>query len=240
MNSKTNKRIIFFCIVIVIVLLIFVVGVTYAYFTTQGNTGTSQSIDLNTSTTDYFKLSISNELSLPAITQTIMAMDKESNPSASTTATATLIANNTTDAETQNYYMYLVASDNQFVYTSKDTSKPELLLKVEYDDGSDNYTEITNENLSNYDGVTLKDLSYKTVNSGSSRETSGWDITTATFVEIINNRAINAAKNSTTIDNFKLTLIFVNLSDTNQLENTGKSYNGEIKLQKEAIEESEN
>ncbi len=218
----------------ILTLLIVISGATYAYYKAQGGASDIKDVNITTATTDLFTLNIANELSLMNVNQTTLAESATNNLSTSTLATATLKANNANAADPQQYYMYLVADSNPFVYT-KDSNTPELLLKLEYNTSGDTYVEITNSNKASYSGVTLEGLTYKTVNSGTNREVSGWDITTAEFVKIIENRAINATQNTTTTDKYRVTITFVNLVGQNQQANTGKTYNGQLVLQKEKM-----
>ena len=227
---QKNKKVFIYIFVAITLILTLVIGTTFAYFQTQGNTTANQTINVSTSTTDTFNLTVSKNINLGEVSQANFSSSANSNISDTSIATATLAANNTEAAATQHYYLYYFVS-NPFVRT-KNSTTPELLLKLEYASGSGSYTEITNANKANYAGVDLAGLTYRTVNSGA-RATSGWDITDEAYIRIINNRTINAAKSSTTIENFRITVTFVNLEDTDQEYNAGKSYTGELLIQKE-------
>ena len=58
------------------------------------------------------------------------------NQRGSTIASATLTANNATNTATENYYVYLNITSNDFEYTTED-EQAELLLKVTDPDGTE-------------------------------------------------------------------------------------------------------
>ena len=122
-NKKKNVLL----IVTVAFLLVVVFGAAYAYFQAQTGLGASANINVTANTTDSLKFEVGKDLSIN-ITQANFALGA-GNQSDSTTAKATLIANNKTNIARYNYYLYLQINKNEFVYTTEEQT-PEILLQV--------------------------------------------------------------------------------------------------------------
>lgn len=210
-NLKNDKKILFLSLLAVIAFIAGIIGLTYAYFVAQGGTSANTNVNVQTNTTDNLSFQVGNPISF-SINQENFGQGM-GNQRGSTTARATLTANNATNTATENYYVYLNIGSNDFEYTTED-SQAELLLKVTNPDG----TEVT----------TLGNLERKT----SGGET-GFDITTATgLITIADNYEIIA--NPQTTQEWNIEIVFVNL-DSDQNANTGKSFSAELIIQKEAM-----
>ena len=122
-NKKKNMLL----VVTVAFLLVLVFGAAYAYFQAQTGLGASANINVTANTTDSLKFEVGKDLSIN-ITQANFALGA-GNQSDSTTAKATLIANNKTNIARYNYYLYLQINKNEFVYTTEEQT-PEILLQV--------------------------------------------------------------------------------------------------------------
>ena len=208
---KNQKRSIVLSIVGVITLMAVIVGATYAYFQAQGGGVGSTDVNIQTATTDNLSFQVGNGINISA-SQENFAQGMP-NKSGSTTASAILTANNATNTATRNYYIYLDITENDFEYTTDD-EQAELLLKVTSPTG-----EVT----------TINGLDAQ-VTSGS---VTGFDITTSTgLITIADNYEIIASPSKT--DDWMIEIILVNL-DSDQNENTGKTFSANIIIQEEKI-----
>ena len=213
MEVKNEKKVLVLSFLGVITFIAVVVGATYAYFTAQGGGTGNINVNAGTATTDNLSFQVGSAISLTANQEDFG--QGSGNKSGSTYARAVLTANNATNNATRNYYVYLDITSNDFEYTTVD-EQAELLLKVTNPDG----TEVT----------TLGNLERKT----SGGET-GFDITESTgLITIADNYEITST--GTVTQDWQIEIIFVNL-DSDQNENTGKSFNAELIIQKEPIEE---
>ena len=211
MNDKKRNT---FLIILIVFLVVLVTGATFAYFQAISGTGASTDIKVNANTVDTFSFEVGDPLKFTVDQFSFTEGGK--NASASTFAKAILTANNKTNTATQNYYLYLNISQNNFVYT-QDSSKPELLLTVK-DPSGNNVTSITG-------------LIYKTVTNGAGASISGFDVTTKRgIIPLVNNRSITTTSSIT--ENWTVTLTFVNYS-FNQADNGGKKFNAKLMIQKE-------
>ena len=133
-----------------IVLVIVVVGATYAYFVAQGGGSANTDVNVQTNTTDSLSFSVGEEINITANQDNFgQGMD---NQAGSTTASATLTANNATNQATKNYYLYLNITNNNFEYTTEE-STAELILTIIDQDGVELQT------LDGYNDVTVGDVS---------------------------------------------------------------------------------
>ncbi len=213
MEKQTNeKKVLIFSTIAVVLLIIVVVGATYAFFTAQGGASANTNVNVQTNTTDNLSFSVGDAISITA-NQDNFAQDA-GNQAGSTTATATLTANNATNQATANYYLYLDITNNDFEYTVADNT-PELILTIEAPGG----TELTS--LSGYKYVTVD-------------EVSGFDITTASdVIKIAENYEITSTGTET--QTWNITVTFVNL-DTDQVGNTGKTFEATLIIQAEPLQ----
>ena len=210
MNSK--KKTIILTVLGVITLIVFAVGVTYAYFTAQGNNVSQADVNVKTATTDSLIFTTGNNISFTA-DQTTFAKGM-GNKEGSSYAKATLKANNSTNSATANYYVYLDITNNTFKHTT--TAKTgELILTVIDPEGSP--------------VTSINGLDYVTVNG-----ISGFDITEATsLITIVDNHEI--VSTGTKEEKWDITITLVNL-DEDQSANAGSSFTAKLKIQKEKEE----
>ncbi len=212
MPKQNEKKVLIFSILAVVLLIIVVVGATYAYFVAQGGASANTNVNVQTNTTDNLSFEVGNPINLN-ITQDNFYQGA-GNQAGSTTASATLTANNATNSATANYYLYLDITSNDFEYTV-DSDTPELILTIEDPDG----TELTS--LSGYKHVEVG-------------EVSGFDITTVNdVIKIADNYEITSTGTETQIWNIIVT--FVNL-DNDQVENTGKTFEASLIIQAEPLQ----
>ncbi len=213
--NKDNKKNLIFMVIGAITLIAVTLGATYAYFIAQGGGSANTNVNVQTSTTDNLSFQVGEAISLTA-NQEDFAQGM-GNKSGSTTARATLTANNATNNATANYYIYLDIANNDFVYTTED-NQAEKLLKVTDPNG----TEVTS----------IPGLTRKTSGSGEN-EVTGFDITTQTgLITIADNYEIIST--GTVTQEWTVEIIFVNL-DSDQNANTNKTFNANLIIQEEAI-----
>ncbi len=215
MNLKSKKQL-FFMVIGALTLIIVVLSATYAYFVAQSSGSSNTNVNVGTNTTDNLSFEVGNSINLN-ITQENFAQGL-GNQAGSTTASATLTANNATNSATRNYYLYLNITSNNFEYTV-DSDTPELILTIE-----------------NPEGTELQTLSgYKYVEVG---EVSGFDITTASdVITLADNYEITSTGTET--QTWNITVTFINL-DTDQVENAGRTFEAVLIIQEEPIQTSVN
>ena len=212
---ENKKQAIILSVVAIVALLSLILGATFAYFRASGNSGSSTNVNVTTYTSDLLTFEIGDDIAVYA-DQTSFASGK-GNATGSTYAKATLVANNKTNEATKNYYVYLNISENTFTYTQNE-STPELLLTIKDTSGN----EITS----------ITSLTHKTVTDGKGASISGFDITTKSgVITLFDNREITA--NPAKTEEWNITVTFVNYN-ADQSANAGKSFRGQILIQKEA------
>ena len=208
---ENKKNTVLLTVIAIVTLLLCIIGATFAYFQAQGGTSVNANVNVITNTTDNLSFFVGSPINF-TINQENFGLG-DGNQSGSTTARATLTANNATNNATANYYIYLDIANNDFVYTTED-NQAEMLLKITTPDGSELDT--------------LGDYNYVT-----SGEETGFDITTASgLITIADNYEI--VSTGTVTQEWKVEIIFVNL-DSDQNENTGKSFSAELIIQKEPM-----
>ena len=212
MNSKKTTVI---TISATLALILLVATATYAYF--QADLGNNKEVDVSVSTlteNDRFSFAVGHPLALQADeTSFVKGGDSVSD---TTTATALLTANNKTNNATKYYYLYLLISQNEFLY-SQNENTPELILTITKPDG----TELT----------TLDGLTYKTVTDGKGTTINGFDITTKKgLITVANNKKITTT--STIEEKWSITLTLVNY-DVNQIDNLGKMFSSRLIIQQD-------
>ena len=210
-NQKTK----IISIASIIALALTLVTATFAYFMAQTGEGKSTDIKINASTVDTLTFEAGSAISLN-LNQDNFASGK-GNQTGTTFAKAMLTANNKTNTATEHYYMYLNISENTFTYTQDDNT-PELLLTIKDTSGN----EITS----------ITGLTHKTLTDGKGASISGFDITTKSgVITLFDNREITA--NPAKTEEWNITVTFVNYN-ADQSANAGKSFRGQILIQKEA------
>ena len=122
-----NKKNTILMAVAAITLIALTLGATYAYFQAQSTGGSNIDTDVITGTTDLLSFSFGDEINIQANEENFA----EGMPSLSdsTTGSAILRANNTTNSATATYNIYLIIESNDFEYTTEEGT-PELLLNV--------------------------------------------------------------------------------------------------------------
>ena len=210
-----NKKTTVVTISATLALILLVATATFAYF--QADLGNNKEVDVSVSTlteNDRFSFAVGDPLALQADeTSFVKGGDSVSD---TTTATALLTANNKTNNATKYYYLYLVISQNEFLY-SQNENTPELILTITKPDG----TELT----------TLDGLTYKTVTDGKGTTIKGFDITTKRgLITIADNRKITTT--STIEEQWSITLTLVNY-DVNQIDNLGKMFSSKLIIQQD-------
>ena len=210
-----NKKQIILNIIAIVTLAILVIGASFAYFAAQGNTSAQTSATVKTYTVDVFSFETGAPISF-SLNQENFASGK-GNQTGSTFAKAILTANNKTNTATDHYNLYLNISENTFTYT-QDENTPELLLTIKDTSGN----EITS----------ITGLTHKTLTDGKGASISGFDITTKSgVITLFDNREITA--NPAKTEEWNITVTFVNYN-ADQSANAGKSFRGQILIQKEA------
>ena len=194
-------------------LILLVATATYAYF--QADLGNNKEVDVTVSTvpkTDLLSFSVGDPLALQADeTSFVKGGDSASD---TTNVKALLTAGGGTAIKY--YYVYLLISGNDFIYT-QDKNTPELILTVKKPDG----TELT----------TIDGLTYKTVTDGKGTTIKGFDITTKKgLITIADNRKITTT--STIEEQWDVTVTLVNY-DVNQIDNIRKSFTSRLIIQQD-------
>ena len=248
-DIKNNKKI----LLLIVVLLIFTIGATLAYFQGQIGSGATANVTVNAKTTDVLTFSKGNDISITA-TQANFGSGA-GNRTGSTTATASLRANNDSNSATQTYNVYFNITGNNFEYCELEPVLPGNLKNVINDNSYSDLVNYSNRYLNvnrlvnNYCDVqtpellltitnpnnqaltSISGLTYTTVNG-----VSGFDITTQRgLIQIASNYSITSNSSSTaTNQTWTFTVTFVNLNSDQQL-NTGKYMTARAVIQKEAI-----
>ncbi|MDD2495618.1 MAG: hypothetical protein PHE29_10550 [Tissierellia bacterium] len=207
-----NKKI--YSIIAITAVLLTAIGVTFAYFAASVGGGATTNINAEAKTTDKLTFTSGTPVS-------ILATQDNFGPEAGnllgeTTSSATLIANSNTNTASEVYNVYFNISENNYEYTTI-AKTAELILTITDPSGA-----ILN---------TLPGLSYVTVGS-----VSGFDITEYDgLIRISENQAISTTSSTTgTTQDWQATITFVNLN-SDQANNQGKTFSGQLKLQKEEI-----
>ena len=200
-----------------------IVSVTYAFFQAQLDDGASTNVNLDTGTTDSLTFDVGDDISL-SINQFNFGVGA-GNLTSNTTASATLLANNSSNTATYTYYVYFKINSNEFTYTTSD-SKPEIILTV---------TDPTGQTVTSIDGLTYVQNIQTTTSDGSTQTVSGFDITTATGTfAVASAYSITADSTTPTTQNWEFTATFINL-DSDQQGNTGKQMDAEIIIQQDEL-----
>ena len=210
-----NKKSKILTLIAIITILLTLIGATYAFFAAQGSGSTSTNATVTSNTTDLLTFAINQDISFR-----IMQADFASggnNKSGEATATATLIPNNKTGAASDRYYMYLNITSNPFVYSRANINQdPELMVQV-FD--------------SNNQLVSCPSLGEQKTIKG----VTGYDITGVSGpVALLNNHQIIASNNETTVETWRVVITMINL-DVNQNDNTGKTIEANLVVQKNSM-----
>ena len=208
---ENNKKTIILSIIAIATFAILVIGATYAYFQATGGNDASSNLNVITATTDLTTFKIDKAINI-AVTQSDFAKGS-GNKSDSTKAIATLTASNSSniDKSSDRYNVYFIIENNDFIYTTNDTT-PEILLNV------------TDPNGNKVENIT-----------GLIHTEDGFDITTRTggFL-IMADYDIEASRAQTVSQEWNVEVTFVNL-DTDQVKNMGKTLTGKLYLTREKM-----
>ncbi len=208
-DNRKKIKIIVTTIFSVITLLI--IGFSYAWFQGQIGPAATANVLVDAKTTDVLTFNKGNDITIQP-TQANFGSGA-GNRTGSTTATATLLANNDTNSATETYNLYFEITGNSMQYTTQ-AQTPELLLTI------------TNPN--NQAVTSLTGLTYTTVNG-----ISGFDITTKKgLIQIASNYTITSTGTKT--DTWTITVTFVNLG-SDQSANSTRRFSCNAIIQKSAI-----
>ena len=198
---RKNKKEMIMTLIGVITLILVVSGATVAYFVTQGGNNATENMNVITDTTDMLTFNIANDININANQDNFAP--NAGDITSSTTATATLKANNTNNTATATYNIYLIIEANDFEYTTSDAT-PELLL------------EVTDPNGNKVENIT-----------GLVHYEEGFDITTRTGGYLIISDYEIATTTGMAEQDWEVKITFKNL-DSDQNKNQGKTLTGKI------------
>ena len=205
---ENKKKNIVFMVIGAITLIVVTLGATYAYFTAQSSGGANIDTDVITGTTDNLSFSFGDLINIQATEENFgQGMGSISD---STTGTAILKANNTTNEATATYNIYLIIEANDFVYTTENQT-PEIVLNV---------TDPNGNPVENITGL----VHYE----------NGFDITTRTGGFLLVPDYEISATDVQTIQDWNIEVTLVNL-DSDQNANTNKTLTGRLYLTQEQM-----
>ena len=205
---EIRKKNITYMIIGAITLIAVTLGATYAYFTAQSGGGANIDTDVITGTTDNLAFSFGDVINIYATEENFgKGMGSISD---STTGTAMLKANNTTNEATATYNIYLIIEANDFVYTTENQT-PEIVLNV---------TDPNGNKVENITGL----VHYE----------NGFDITTRTGGFLLVPDYEISATDVQTIQDWNIEVTLVNL-DSDQNANTNKTLTGRLYLTQEQM-----
>ncbi len=199
--QRKNKKEIIITLIGVITLILVVSGATVAYFVAQSSGNKTENMNVITDTTDMLTFNIANDININANQENFAP--NAGDIASSTTATATLKANNTNNTATATYNIYLIIEANDFEYTTSGAT-PELLLEV---------TDPNGKKIENITGL----VHYE----------EGFDITTRTGGYLIISDYEIATTTGMAEQDWEVKITFKNL-DSDQNKNQGKTLTGKI------------
>ncbi len=191
-------------IIALFLLLITVISATYAYFAAQKGTGGSAEIEVGAGTTDSLTFKVGTPINITASSDDFYqtAGDKMG----STTATAKLVPNNTTNDATDYYNVYFIIDENDFTY-STEPNEVELLLKV---------TDPDETEIKNIDGLIYDET------------LQGFDITKRRGAfKVVYKDEIKASSADGKEETWNFEVTLRNL-EADQQKNTGKTFSGKV------------
>ena len=208
---KNNKLLYFLGVLIIGLLIILIVRITYAYLGASINEAKGN-ITLNSDDVDELKFNIGAPLSINATPTTLP--ENGENLVSSSTSSASLLANTTSDTAEYGYYVYFKISNNSFIYS--DGSTPEIILTVKQGENV----------ITNIEGLTY----------GTFSGVSGFDITTASgLFNVASSYSITSnSSTSATVQEWTFTITYLNLG-FDQSANFGNSMTTEVMLQKDEV-----
>ncbi|MBE6140404.1 MAG: hypothetical protein E7172_02585 [Firmicutes bacterium] len=216
-----EKKSIVLSIIAVITLLTLIIGATYAYF--QASIGNSGKVDVGVETGDVDTLTFIAEDKIEFNISLSNFSQGAGNVGDTATAKAQLIASRALQNETrfaeEDYNVFLVITENDFEYT---TNSGEMELRLQVTDPNGNKV------------TAIEGLNYITTDTeGNALEESeqGFDITTRTGSFLIA-ADWDIRTNDILVQDWLIDVTMINL-DSNQNKNAGKTFNGQILMQKE-------
>ena len=228
MEEQNKRKSIIYLTIGVLTLIALIAGATYAYFQAQTENNAVANLNTTTGTTDNLTFSTDGNILINASADN--CGENMGDRVSTATANATLIPNNTTNNASDTYNVYLAIKENTFVYTTGE-STPELILSVKKDG---EYYQIKNEDQKENISIQYKKKGQEALTTETIK---GYDITTKDgLIKIAEGETITANEKQE-IDNWEIKIILKNLiSDQNN--NTGKTFNGKIIIQKEKLADS--
>lgn len=236
-KEKNKKRSIAFLIVGVMVLLVAIIGAAYAYFQAQIGNGAQSNINALTGTTDSLVFNMKdidagegNDYIIDEdkieegvdLTPIIINADQTNFGKEDTSlgdgvvATATLRANNTTNTAEATYNVFFAIDNNDLKYTTSE-KKPELILRVTGPDG---------------EVKKIEGLVYHDKDDDNPNDVSGFDITGKKHAYAIKIgqeiRVDDPNGEHQKSEEWKVEVIFVNIPNHDQNDNTNKTVNGKV------------
>ena len=203
---ENRKNTILLTVIAVATLLVAVVGATFAYFTAQGGKSVQTPVNVTTAQTSNGSFSTSGAITINA-TQENFGQGK-GNQVGTATGTVTYTASSTAASD----FCYTVTLDitaNNFEYTTEG-STPELTFTAEKQANAALITSPTTL-------IDTQDITTTSTDIQIPNAVSGSDYV----------HKISAGQGATVNDQWRFTVTFVNL-DSDQNENTGKSFTGQI------------
>ncbi len=223
---ENKRRSLILLIIGIATIFMVVLGAAFAFLQTGGSNIGIGNVGSTTGTIDSLTLATEGEIAL-SINEENFGLNM-GDKVATTTAMASLIANNTTNQADETYNIYLVINENTFLYTNG-VENPEIMLSIKKN-GSE-YTNVQDLNL-----MTGINIEYPTDEEGSlKKETiSGYDITTKSGLIKIAEEEKITANGLETVDNWEIRIIFRNL-DLDQSSNGGKKLTAKLIIQKNPL-----
>ncbi len=201
---KKHKK---FLLIAIGVLLVGTLSLTYAYFAGGAGPGANTDINLTASRTEKLIFDEGDPINL--LLNEVTLAQGGGNVTGSSTATATLIASETTNNSAANYNVYLNINFNNFVYTTT-TNTPEIIAEI---------TDPTGAKVTSITGLT-----HTTVTDNQGNTTTGFDITNKVGrFDVKLDESITSTDSVTGVtEDWTIKVTYINL-DTNQAANSGNS-----------------
>ncbi len=246
---KDRKKEITLLIIGILTLVSLVVGATYAFFKAQTGPAANFNVITTTGTTDNLTFTTVGNILINASANNFAKGSEDLN--GTITATASLIANDSTNTTEPYYYnVYLEVMENELEYSSfkdHDGELPNLVFKTRYDKTLGNnidYRGVTN----GYDPIPELYLTITGPNGYKfdidfpvatlKNEDDSYDITELRegIYPLVLNKSIQVGEldNGTKKEEWKVKVTLKNL-DSNQQLNTGKTFNAKVIIQAEKI-----
>ena len=206
---ENRKNTILLTVIAVATLLVAVVGATFAYFTAQGGQQVQTPVNVQTANTSNGSFVTNGQISINATQENFY--QGAGNQTSTATATVTYTASSTAASD----FCYTVSLDvtaNNFVYTTDPTNTPELTFTARKSANASDMTSAT----------TLIDAQDITTTAQSTKIQIPTAVSGDTYVH-----QISAGQGETINDQWDFTVTLVNL-DSDQNENTGKAFTGQI------------